>query len=83
VISIISNDLKNDYIYITDIAKFKNLASPADVIKNCLRLKETITFLGIWEKINNPRSNSTSLKMMMVVMHSLCHHKNGYQKLAR
>lgn len=45
---------EEDFISITDIAKYKNSDSPADVIKNWLRTKNTIEFLGFWEKINNP-----------------------------
>jgi len=45
---------KKDYISLTDIAKFKNHKHPADIIKNWIRAKETIIFLGLWEKINNP-----------------------------
>lgn len=43
-----------DYISLTDIAKYKNSEAPADVVKNWIRSKNTIEFLGIWEKINNP-----------------------------
>jgi hypothetical protein len=45
---------EDDYISLTDIAKYKNSDHPADVIKNWIRSKETIRFLGLWEKINNP-----------------------------
>jgi len=45
---------KEDFISLTDIAKYKNIENPADVIKNWLRNKDTIEFLGFWEKINNP-----------------------------
>lgn len=45
---------EEDYISLTDIAKYKNPEAPADVIKNWLRSKNTIEFLGFWEKINNP-----------------------------
>ena len=45
---------QNDYISLTDIAKFKNANSPKDVVKNWLRSKETIAFLGLWETLNNP-----------------------------
>ena len=44
--------IKKDYISLTDIAKYKS-DSPNDVIKNWLRNKDTIEFLGLWEKINN------------------------------
>ena len=46
--------VKNDYISLTDIAKSKNPSEPRDVVKNWLRNKNTIEFLGLWEKINNP-----------------------------
>ena len=44
---------QSDYISLTDIARYKS-DSPNDVIKNWLRSKDTIEFLGLWEKINNP-----------------------------
>lgn len=43
-----------DYICITDIAKQKNSVEPKDVVKNWLRLKNTIEYLGLWERLNNP-----------------------------
>lgn len=43
-----------DFISLTDIAKYKNKTAPADIVKNWLRTKSTIDFLGSWEKINNP-----------------------------
>ena len=43
-----------DYISITDIARFKNAIEPKDVVKNWMRNRSTIEFLGLWEKINNP-----------------------------
>ncbi len=45
---------EEDFISLTDIAKYKNAEAPADVVKNWLRSKNTIEFLGFWEKINNP-----------------------------
>lgn len=52
----ISYNTKNegDYISLTDIARYKNLDQPKDIIKNWLRNKSTIEFLGLWEIINNP-----------------------------
>lgn len=46
---------KQEYISLTDIASFKNPKEPKDVVKNWLRSKNTIEFLGLWEKINNPK----------------------------
>ncbi len=89
----ISYQKKEDYISLTDIARYKNPDHPADVIKNRLRFfinlmriedsrylknlsifmiaiffialscaiknwtrsKDTIEFLGLWERINNPK----------------------------
>ncbi len=42
------------YISLTDIAKKRNPEFPADVVKNWLRSRSTIEFLGLWEKIYNP-----------------------------
>jgi hypothetical protein len=42
-----------DYMSLTDIAKYKS-DSPADVVKNWMRSRETIEFLGLWEQLNNP-----------------------------
>src|SRR3989338_6741128 len=49
------NAKKIDYISLTDIARYKNAQEPKDVVKNWLRNKDTIEFLGLWEKINNPQ----------------------------
>jgi len=43
----------NDYISLTDIAKKNNPDFPADVVKNWLRTRSIIEFLGLWEQINN------------------------------
>ena len=52
-ISIVSKENEDDYISLTDIAKYKS-DEPNDVIRNWLRNRDTIEFLGLWEKINNP-----------------------------
>jgi len=46
---------KQDYISLTDIAKVKNQDEPKDVVKNWLRNRSTLEFLGLWERINNPK----------------------------
>lgn len=42
-----------DYISLTDIARNKNAAEPKDVVKNWMRSRSTIEFLGLWEQLNN------------------------------
>ena len=43
-----------DYLCITDIAKQKNNAEPKDVVKNWMRQKNTLEYLGLWERLHNP-----------------------------
>ena len=43
-----------DYICLTDIARQRNPVEPKDVVKNWMRLRNTLEYLGIWEKVNNP-----------------------------
>ena len=51
----VSYDDLNDYICISDMAKAKSGESrAADVIKNWLRNRVTLEFLGTWEQIYNP-----------------------------
>lgn len=38
----------------TDIARNKNPEEPKDVVKNWMRVRSTIEFLGLWEMVNNP-----------------------------
>ena len=48
---------EDDYICITDIARVKNADRTDDLVRNWLRNRNTIEFLGIWEKLNNPSFN--------------------------
>ena len=42
-----------EYICITDIARYKSSERTDDLIRNWLRNRNTIEFLGIWEQLNN------------------------------
>lgn len=53
-IQVYTEDFKNDFISLTDIARYKNPHEPKDVVKNWLRVRDTIEFLGLWETIHNP-----------------------------
>ena len=55
-VAVISQN-RQDIICLTDIAKFKNPDHPDDVIRNWLRNRNTVEFLGIWERLNNPSFN--------------------------
>lgn len=47
-----------DYISLTDLARYKNPKDPSDVIKKWLSNYDTIEFLGLWEKLSNDNFNS-------------------------
>lgn len=46
-----------DFISLTDIARFKSAARFDDLIRNWLRNRNTVEFLGVWERLNNPGFN--------------------------
>lgn len=55
-VSIVSRG-SEDFISLTDIAKYKNPGHADDVIRNWLRNRNTVEFLGVWERLNNPAFN--------------------------
>lgn len=48
----------DDYISLTDIARYKNTEHSDDLFRNWLRNRSTLEFDGIWERLNNPAFNS-------------------------
>lgn len=52
-IQVYTEDFKNDYISLTDIARYKNAEEPNVVVANWMRNYNTIEYLGIWEQLNN------------------------------
>lgn len=55
-ITVVSGDV-DDYISLTDIARYKDSDHTDDIIRNWLRNRNTLEFLGIWEQLNNPVFN--------------------------
>lgn len=51
-IGIYTEDFQNEYISLTDIAKYKS-DDPAAVIQNWMRGRDVIEFLGLWEMLHN------------------------------
>jgi len=43
-----------DYISLTDIARYRNAEHTDDLVRNWLRNRNTVEFLGVWERLNNP-----------------------------
>ena len=60
-INIISKK-EDDYISLTDIAKFKNKETTGLVISHWLTTRYTIEFMGLWEQIHNPNFNVTEFR---------------------
>ena len=66
VVRIISHD-DADCVCITDIAKLKNPVEPKDVVKNWMRSRATILFLGLWEKLHNPTFKGVDFDPLLAV----------------
>jgi len=50
---------QNDFISLTDMARFKNAETTGLVISHWLSTRYTVEFMGLWEQINNPDFNIT------------------------
>ena len=55
-IGIYTQDFENEFISLTDIARYKS-DDPAAVIQNWMRNRDVIDFLGLWEQLHNPDFN--------------------------
>ena len=53
----IQKDFENEYISLTDIAKYRNDNDPRFVIQNWMRNRNTVEFLAVWEELHNPDFN--------------------------
>ena len=66
-ISVLSQDItvqrrnEEDYICLTDIARYKD-AERTDLIRNWIRNRNTVEFLGLWEHLNNPGFNPNTVR---------------------
>ncbi len=56
-IGIYTNDFQNEFISLTDIAKYRNNDDPRFVIQNWMRNRNTVEFLAVWEELHNPNFN--------------------------
>jgi hypothetical protein len=48
---------QDDYISLTDMARYKAADYPSEIIQNWMRNRSTVEFLGLWERIHNPDFN--------------------------
>lgn len=56
-IGIYTTDFENEFISLTDMAKYRNDDDPRFVIQNWMRNRNTIEFLAVWEELHNPNFN--------------------------
>jgi len=61
----VSHKEQDDYISLTDIARYQNPDEPIDVIKNWLRNRSTIEFIGLWERLHNPHFKAVEFDRFM------------------
>jgi hypothetical protein len=52
-ISVYTTDLKNEYISLTDIARYRS-TEPRITVHNWLRGRDIVEFIGLWECLHNP-----------------------------
>ena len=57
MIQIYTEDFENDFVCLTDIARYKNNDDPRFVIQNWMRNRNTLEFIGLWEILNNTNFN--------------------------
>lgn len=55
----------NDYISLTDLARIKNPKEPKDVVKNWMRSRATLEYLGLWENMNNPEFRGVDFEPLL------------------
>ena len=56
-ISVLLQGNENDYICLTDMARYKDKQRTDYIIQNWLRSRSTIEYLGVWEQLYNPSFN--------------------------
>ena len=64
---------REDYISLTDIAKYYNPKDPSGVIRNWMSNKDSFDFYSLWELLHNPNFNS-------VEMHRIKNEEVGYNR---
>jgi len=55
---LIYTEKENEYISLTDIARYRDAERSDYILQNWMRNRSTIEFIGLWELFNNPDFNS-------------------------
>ena len=53
---------QDDYISLTDMAKYKNAEIPGTVVSHWMSTVFSVNYMGLWEKMNNPDFNLTGFR---------------------
>ena len=53
---------QDDYISLTDMAKYKNAEIPGMVVSHWMSTVFSVNYMGLWEKMNNPDFNLTGFR---------------------
>ncbi len=64
-IAVLTSGTDDDFLSLTDIARYKNPLEPNVVVANWMRLHNTIEFLGVWERLYNPDFNPLDFEGFM------------------
>ena len=56
----------NEYISLTDLAKYIDNDDPSGLIKQWMSNKDSFDFYGLWEEINNPNFNSVEFHLIKI-----------------
>jgi len=56
-VAIYTENYRDEFISLTDMAKYHNEDDPRFIIQNRMRNKDTIEFLAVWESLHNPNFN--------------------------
>ena len=63
---------ENEFISLTDIAKYRNEDDPRFVIQNWMRNRNTVEFLAVWEELHNPDFNRVQFEAVKIRIKSFC-----------
>lgn len=64
-ITVLSHKAAGDFISLIDIARYQNPLEPKDVVLNWMRLRNTIEYLGVWERLNNPNFKDEKFEIFL------------------
>ena len=56
-VNVLSSKNDEDYLSLTDIARYKDKEHTDTIIQNWMRNRNTVELLGLWERIHNPNFN--------------------------